>query len=111
VPLADLFLWGTPKSDFGVITEALYTGPQRVGGVCATISPFRQPRRRTGRCGIERGKNALPRKLIVDGDGCRRAPAAPVGADLEARRRARGRGIHVQAAQGCKRIAVKEMAS
>lgn len=64
VPLADLFVFGTPKSNLGAITEALYTGPQRVGGVLCDNFAFRQPDTDWQVC-IERGKNALPRKLIV----------------------------------------------
>jgi hypothetical protein len=64
VPLADLFLFGSEKSNLGAITEALYTGPQRVGGVLCDNFAFRQPDVDWQVC-IERGKNALPRKLIV----------------------------------------------
>jgi hypothetical protein len=71
VPLADLFLWGTSASDTKAITEALYIGPQRVGGVLCQQFAFRQPGVDWQVC-IEPGKAPLPRKLIVtttDGDG------------------------------------------
>jgi len=64
LPLADLFLFGTDKSNLGAITEALYTGPQRVGGVLCDNFAFRQPDVDWQVC-IERGKNALPRKIVI----------------------------------------------
>jgi hypothetical protein len=64
LPLADLFLFGTDKSSLGAITEALYTGPQRVGGVLCDNFAFRQPDVDWQVC-IERGKNALPRKIVI----------------------------------------------
>jgi hypothetical protein len=64
VPLADLFLFGTDRSDTKSITEALYTGPERVGGVLCDQFAFRQPGVDWQVC-IERGKNPLPRKLVV----------------------------------------------
>jgi hypothetical protein len=64
VPLADLFLFGSENSNLGAITEALYTGPQRVGGVLCDNFAFRQPDVDWQVC-IQRGKSALPRKLIV----------------------------------------------
>ena len=110
VPLADLFLWGTPKSDFGAITEALYTGPQRIGGVLCDNFAFRQPDVDWQVC-IERGKNALPRKLIVTTTDVAERPqhrsvltwkpgVAPAAA-----------GFTFKPPKDAKRIAVKEMAS
>ena len=64
LPLADLFLFGTEKSNLGAITEALYTGPQRVGGVLCDNFAFRQPDVDWQVC-VERGKNALPRKMVI----------------------------------------------
>jgi hypothetical protein len=64
IPLADLFLWGTDKSNVGAITEALYTGPQKVGGVLCDNFAFRQPDVDWQVC-IEPGKAALPRKLVI----------------------------------------------
>jgi len=74
-PLADLFLVGTDKFDTKSITEAIYVGPQLVGGVLCDELAFRQPGVDWQVC-IERGKAPLPRKLVVTGtDG---DPAQPV---------------------------------
>jgi hypothetical protein len=74
-PLADLFLVGTDKFDTKAITEAIYVGPQLVGGVLCDQLAFRQPGVDWQVC-IERGKAPLPRKLVVTGtDG---DPAQPV---------------------------------
>jgi hypothetical protein len=75
VPLADLFLMGTDKFDTKSITEAIYIGPQLIGGVLCDQLAFRQPGVDWQIC-IERGKAPLPRKLVVTGtDG---DPAQPV---------------------------------
>ena len=75
VPLADLFLMGTDKFDTKSITEAIYVGPQMIGGVLCDQLAFRQPGVDWQIC-IERGKAPLPRKLVVTGtDG---DPARPV---------------------------------
>jgi hypothetical protein len=74
-PLADLFLMGTDKFDTKSITEAIYVGPQLIGGVLCDQLGFRQPGVDWQVC-IERGKSPLPRKLVVTGtDG---DPAQPV---------------------------------
>jgi len=74
-PLADLFLVGTDKFDTKSITEAIYVGPQLVGGVLCDELAFRQPGVDWQVC-IERGNAPLPRKLVVTGtDG---DPAQPV---------------------------------
>jgi len=74
-PLADLFLMGTDKFDTKSITEAIYVGPQLIGGVLCDQLAFRQPGVDWQVC-IERGKTPLPRKLVVTGtDG---DPAQPV---------------------------------
>jgi hypothetical protein len=75
VPLADLFLMGTDKFDTKSITEAIYVGPQLIGGVLCDQLAFRQPGVDWQVC-IERGKAPLPRKLVVTGtDG---DPGQPV---------------------------------
>lgn len=75
VPLADLFLMGTDRFDTKSITEAIYVGPQLIGGVLCDQLAFRQPGVDWQVC-IERGKAPLPRKLVVTGtDG---DPAQPV---------------------------------
>jgi len=74
-PLADLFLMGTDKFDTKSITEAIYVGPQLIGGVLCDQLAFRQPGVDWQVC-IERGKAPLPRKLVVTGTGG--DPAQPV---------------------------------
>ncbi len=74
-PLADLFLMGTERFDTKSITEAIYVGPQRIGGVLCDQLAFRQPGVDWQIC-IERGKAPLPRKLVVTGTGG--DPAQPV---------------------------------
>ena len=74
-PLADLFLMGTDRFDTKSITEAIYVGPQLIGGVLCDQLAFRQPGVDWQVC-IERGTAPLPRKLVVTGtDG---DPAQPV---------------------------------
>jgi len=68
VPLADLFLMGTDKFDTKSITEAIYVGPQLIGGVLCDQLAFRQPGVDWQIC-IDRGKAPLPRKLVVTGTG------------------------------------------
>ncbi len=75
IPLADLFLMGTDRFDTKSITEAIYVGPQLVGGVLCDQLAFRQPGVDWQVC-IERGKAPLPRKLVVTGTGG--DPAQPV---------------------------------
>jgi hypothetical protein len=75
IPLADLFLMGTDKFDTKSITEAIYVGPQLIGGVLCDQLAFRQPGVDWQIC-IERGKAPLPRKLVVTGTGG--DPAQPV---------------------------------
>jgi hypothetical protein len=74
-PLADLFLMGTDKFDTKSITEAIYVGPQVVGGVLCDQLAFRQPGVDWQIC-IGRGNAPLPRKLVVTGTGG--DPAQPV---------------------------------
>jgi hypothetical protein len=75
IPLADLFLMGTDRFDTKSITEAIYVGPQLIGGVLCDQLAFRQPGVDWQIC-IARGKAPLPRKLVVTGtDG---DPAQPV---------------------------------
>ena len=75
VPLADLFLMGTDKFDTKSITEAIYVGPQMIGGVLCDQLAFRQPGVDWQIC-IDRGSAPLPRKLVVTGTGG--DPAQPV---------------------------------
>jgi hypothetical protein len=43
IPLADLFLWGTPKDGLADVTSALLVGPARIGGVDCDHFALRQP--------------------------------------------------------------------
>jgi hypothetical protein len=68
IPLADLFLMGTDQFDTKSITEAIYVGPQRIGGVLCDQLAIRQPGVDWQVC-IDRGPAPLPRKLVVTGTG------------------------------------------
>jgi hypothetical protein len=63
-PLADLFLWGTPRDGIAGLTSAQYIGPAYVNGVDTDHYALRQPGTEW-QIWIERGKNPLPRKLVI----------------------------------------------
>jgi hypothetical protein len=63
-PLADLFLWGTPRDGVSSLTSAQYIGPGYVDGVDTDHYAFRQPGT-DWQIWIERGKTPLPRKLVI----------------------------------------------
>jgi hypothetical protein len=63
-PLADLFLWGTPRDGLSALTSAQYIGPGYVNGVDTDHYAFRQPGT-DWQIWIERGKTPLPRKLVI----------------------------------------------
>ncbi len=110
VPLADLFLMGTDKFDTKSITEAIYVGPQLIGGVLCDQLAFRQPGVDWQVC-IERGKAPLPRKLVVTGtDG---DPAQPVRRSIltwKAGSAPEAAAFTFVPPKGATRIAVKEAA-
>ena len=110
VPLADLFLMGTDKFDTKSITEAIYVGPQMIGGVLCDQLAFRQPGVDWQIC-IERGKAPLPRKLVVTGtDG---DPAQPVRRSIltwKAGSAPEAAAFTFVPPKGATRIAVKEAA-
>ena len=110
VPLADLFLMGTDKFDTKSITEAIYVGPQMIGGVMCDQLAFRQPGVDWQIC-IERGKAPLPRKLVVTGtDG---DPAQPVRRSIltwKPGSAPEGAAFTFVPPKGATRIAVKEAA-
>ena len=110
VPLADLFLMGTDKFDTKSITEAIYVGPQMIGGVLCDQLAFRQPGVDWQVC-IERGKAPLPRKLVVTGtDG---DPAQPVRRSIltwKAGSAPEAAAFTFVPPKGATRIAVKEAA-
>ena len=64
IPLADLFLWGTPKDGLDDLTSALLVGPARIGGVDADHFALRQPGV-DWQVWVERGARALPLKLVI----------------------------------------------
>jgi hypothetical protein len=109
-PLADLFLMGTDKFDTKSITEAIYVGPQLIGGVLCDQLAFRQPGVDWQVC-IERGKAPLPRKLVVTGtDG---DPAQPVRRSIltwKAGSAPEAAAFTFVPPKGATRIAVKEAA-
>ena len=110
VPLADLFWFGTEKSNLGAITEALYTGPQRVGGVLCDNFAFRQPDVDWQVC-IERGANALPRKLVITSTDVAERPQRRSVLTWKAGTAPAASAFTFKPPQDAKRIAVKEMAS
>ena len=110
VPLADLFLFGTDKSNLGAITEALYTGPQRVGGVLCDNFAFRQPDVDWQVC-IERGTKALPRKLVITSTDVAERPQRRSVLTWKAGTAPAAEAFTFKPPKDAKRIAVKEVAS
>ena len=64
IPLADLFLWGTPKGGLDDVTAALLVGPARIGGVDADHFALRQPGV-DWQVWVERGARPLPLKVVI----------------------------------------------
>ena len=64
IPLADLFLWGTPKGGLDDVSSALLVGPARIGGVEADHFALRQPGV-DWQVWVERGARALPLKVVI----------------------------------------------
>jgi hypothetical protein len=110
VPLADLFYFGTEKSNLAAVTEALYTGPQRVGGVLCDNFAFRQPDVDWQVC-IERGKNPLPRKMIVTTTDVAERPQQRSVLTWKPGVAPAPAAFTFKAPKDAKKIAVKEMAS
>jgi len=108
LPLADLFLFGTDKSNLGAITEALYTGPQRVGGVLCDNFAFRQPDVDWQVC-IERGKNALPRKIVITSTDIAERPQRRSVLTWKAGTAPAASAFTFKPPKDAKRIAVKEV--
>jgi hypothetical protein len=63
-PLADLFVWGTDEEKIDAIQSAIYLGPSRIGGALTDQYAFRQPDV-DWQVWIQRGDQALPRKLVI----------------------------------------------
>ena len=64
LPLADLFLWGTPAGGLDDVTSALLVGPAQVNGVACDHFAMRQPGV-DWQVWVERGARALPLKLVI----------------------------------------------
>ncbi len=110
VPLADLFLMGTDKFDTKSITEAIYVGPQMIGGVLCDQLAFRQPGVDWQIC-IGRGKSPLPRKLVVTGtDGDAAQPVRRSILTWKAGTAPEAAAFTFVPPKGATRIAVKEAA-
>jgi hypothetical protein len=110
VPLADLFFFGSPKFDLSTISEALYTGPQRVGGVLCDNFAFRQPDVDWQVC-VQRGKEALPRKLVITSTDVAERPQRRSVLTWKAGAAPAAAAFTFKPPKDAKRIAVKETAS
>jgi hypothetical protein len=64
LPVADLFLWGTPKDGVKNLTQAKYIGPATVDGIATDQYAFRQEGT-DWQIWIERGGRPLPRRLVI----------------------------------------------
>lgn len=64
MPLADLFMWGTPAAGTEDITSAMRVGPARINGVDCDHFALRQPGV-DWQVWVERGGRALPHKLVI----------------------------------------------
>ena len=64
MPLADLFLWGTPAGGLDDVTAALLVGPAQINGVACDHFALRQPGV-DWQVWVERGARALPLKLVI----------------------------------------------
>lgn len=64
MPLADLFLWGTPAGGLDDVTAALRVGPAQINGVACDHFALRQPGL-DWQVWVERGTRALPLKLVI----------------------------------------------
>jgi hypothetical protein len=64
LPMADLFLWGGPKSSVKEITSASDIGPGEVGGITCEHYSFRQPGL-DWQVWIQLGDHPLPKKLVL----------------------------------------------
>jgi hypothetical protein len=64
LPLADLFLWGTPKAPVASLRSAAYVGPARIDGSVTDQYAFRQDGV-DWQIWIEAGDRPLPRRLVI----------------------------------------------
>jgi len=64
LPIADLFLWGTPRDGVSDLTQARYIGPSSVDGIQTDQYAFRQEGT-DWQIWIEQGSRPLPRRLVI----------------------------------------------
>jgi hypothetical protein len=64
LPLVDLFRWGTDRSDFRNITNAMVVGPSQINGMTVEQYAFRQEGM-DWQIWIQQGDFPLPRKLVL----------------------------------------------
>jgi len=64
LPVADLFLWGTPRDGMSDLTQARYIGPSTVDGIQTDQYAFRQ-QGTDWQIWIEQGSRPLPRRLVI----------------------------------------------
>jgi hypothetical protein len=64
LPIADLFLWGTPRDGVKDLTQARYIGPSSVDGIQTDQYAFRQ-QGTDWQIWIEKGSRPLPRRLVI----------------------------------------------
>jgi hypothetical protein len=64
MPFVDLFRWGTPESNIGDLTAALYVGPSVINGVTCDHYAYRQPGV-DWQVWIQSGDYPLPHKLVI----------------------------------------------
>ena len=64
LPIADLFLWGTPRDGVSDLKQARYIGPSTVDGIQTDQYAFRQEGT-DWQIWIEQGSRPLPRRLVI----------------------------------------------
>jgi hypothetical protein len=64
LPVADLFLWGTPRDGVSDLKQARYIGPSTVDGIQTDQYAFRQEGT-DWQIWIEQGSRPLPRRLVI----------------------------------------------
>lgn len=64
LPVADLFLWGTPRDGTSALKQARYIGPSTVDGIQTDQYAFRQEGT-DWQIWIEQGSRPLPRRLVI----------------------------------------------
>jgi hypothetical protein len=63
-PIADLFLWGTPKDEMSKLTYASLVGPSTINGIECDQYAFRQPGV-DWQLWVQKGNAPLPIKLVI----------------------------------------------